>query len=352
MNPIFQVVIIAYLFLLIPFLTGVLEAGIFRKEKKCASEIFANGYLIMLAIFYVFAEVFVQTKQPLSVLAKVWLAVTGVIFVLAGVFGRKVIKTLLTEFVEFWKGTGGAEKNSADRCVRGKYFMLAVLIVSVIVSIGFTKPDASDATVEIVRISVETDSMYLYDAYSGYQTGYIDAEGMSSPIEMLYAVGTVLSGMDGGRFVYYLLPICLLLLFFSAMWRVGSTLFEKEEQRVWFELITILLYWMTTYAGGRSIVMGVFLNCWNGLTLLSCILLPLAFSFCLSWMKRAEAGLKIMPAKLEKLLFAVVLVLAGQLAYSKGGFYIGLMLFLCIAVILVKGGYAHGITSGRFKKCI
>ena len=341
MNPIFQIVIIAYLFLLVPFLTGVLEASIFRKGKKSASEIFANGYVLMLAVFCVLAVIFVQMKQPLSMLAKLWLAVTVVLCVLAVFVGRGVMKTLAVELQLFWRNPS-----------RGKWIMLVVMLLSVIVSIGFTRPDARDATVEIVRISTETDSMYLYDAYSGYPTGYLDASRAQSPIEMFYAVGASLTGMEGSRLVYSVLPVSILLLFFSVMWRLARGLFEKDMHRIGFILSVILLYWMATYMEGRSLLLGIFVNGWNGMTFLECILLPLALSICLVWMKQAEDGVRKLPSKIEKLVLAAGLILAGQLLHNKGGFYVLLMLFLCVAVILIKGGYAYGIAYGGSKKRI
>lgn len=338
MNPFFQIVIIAYLFFAVPVLLGVFEAAVFRKEKKCVSEIISNGYLIMFAMFWAAATLCVRQGQELSVLARVW-CIIAVVSSLAGlILGRKILENMLAECRMFWQSK--------------KYLLLFMALISVVVSIGFTKPSVGDITVLLVDTSVKTNSIYGANPYSGDVTGMIESTHAASPIEMLYAVGIQLTGADTQIVIYDILPVILLIVFFLTVWRVSASFFEQKEQRVWFEMITIIIYWMTTYMEGRRLVTGIFLNSWNGLTLLSCIIMPLAFSMLIQWMKQAEAGVKNIPAKLEKGVWMVVLILAAQLTNNKGGFYILLMLFLSAAVIVVKGGYTYVIKTGCFKKRI
>lgn len=337
MNLFFQIVITAYLFFLVPVFMGAFEAAVFRKKKR-VSEIVTNGYVIMFALFCILAVVFVRQEYALSMLARVWIIVTAISSLLALLAGRKVLKEMLTECKIFLQS--------------GKKCILLVAMVSIFASIGFTKPSTDDITALIVASSVQTDGMYLVNPYSGEMSGILDASKASSPIEMLYAVGTMLAGADSQMFIYYMLPVALLSLFFFAMWRVASTFFEKEEQRLRFVGVITVIYWMTTYMNGRTLMTGIFLNSWNGVTLLGCIILPLVFSWVLELMHQAENGIKNIPAKLEKCVLAAVWILAAQLTNSKGGFYVMLMLFLCVAVIIVKGGYTYGVKTGRFKKCI
>lgn len=338
MNLFFQILIIAYLFFAVPVLLGLLEAAIFRKEEKSASEVVTNGYLIMLAMFMPIAVVFVKQEQALSALAKVW-CIAVVLGSLAGlVFGFKILKKILKECKQFWQGK--------------KVILLFVSVVSIVISLCFTKPATEDITALIVKTAVEYDSMYLVNPYSGYITGTMSKSQMSSPIEMFYAADIQLAGADSKSVLYYVIPIALLGIFFLTIWRVSGALFKQEEQRIWFEGIVTAFYWMTTYMEGHSLVTGIFLNAWNGLTILSCMILPLAFSLMLQWMQQAENGIKAIPLKMEKCIMMAVLILAAQLTNDKGGFYIVLMLFLAAAVITLKGGYTYVIKTGCFKKRI
>lgn len=338
MNPFFQITIVAYLFFAVPVLLGVLEAAIFQKEEKGISEIITNGYLIMLAMFWIIATIFIWQGRQLSVLTKGWCVVTTVSSLVGLIVGWKKLKSILIECKEFWQGR--------------QYFLLLVTVLSLLVSIGFTRPATEDITALIVDTSVKTDSMYLVNPYSGYETGMVEESYATSPLEMLYAIGVQITGADTQMIIYYVLPVILLIFFFLTIWRVSGSLVEQEEQRVWFEVVAIILYWMTAFDKERALVTGIFLNCWNGLTILSCIILPLAFSLMVKWMQQAEHGIKNIPAKFEKSVLTIMLILAAQLINNKGGFYILLMLFLTIAVIIVKGGYTYVIKTGRFKKRI
>ena len=339
MNLIFQIVIVAYLFFGVPISMGVLETVIFSKEKKTVSEIVTNGYLIMLAAFWIVAVVLIRQEQSLLVLSKVWLIVGGISFLFAGIVGRKPLRRMVVESVQFAKS--------------GKSILFALIVVSIMVSILFTRPAIEDNTVLIVEAALKTDNMlYSVNPYSGYQTGMLDLNQVWSPLELLYAVGVILTGVDGQVFVYSMLPVVLLIVFFVSVWRMSSTLFEKEKDRIWFACIVPILYWMTVYMKSRTLITGIFLNSWNGLTLLSCIIVPLMFSMMMKIMQQVENGLKNISSKLEICVMVMVATIAAQLTNNKGAFYIMLMLLLFIGVILVKGGYAYGIKTGRFKKCI
>ena len=338
MNLFFQILIIAYLFFIVPILMGSVEAVIFAKEKKSVSEIITNGYLIMFAVFFCLAVILVQKEQPLSVLSKSWGMLVVVITLMGIVIGRKVLKQLLSECKEFWQ--------------KEKRLLLLVVVASIVGSVAFTKPSIEDITVLIVDVSLETDSMYLVNPYSGYQAGVLDNNGARSPLEMFYATGIQLAGADSQLVIYYFLPVIQLIMFFLTVWRMSGILLEQEKQRIGFEVVITAIYWMTTYMKKQGLVTGIFLNSWNGLTILSSIILPLAFAMVVKWIQEAEKNIKKILINGDNCVLAMGLIGASQLTNNKGAFYVILMLFLGIAVTIVKGGYAYGIKTGRFKKCI
>lgn len=343
MNLIFQIIIITYLFLAVPFYFGIL--GTVKKSKKTVAELLINGYLSMFAVFCVSAVIAIQLECSLSAFSKIWLIVVIAVSIAANLLGFKQIKAFAADLLDFW----GIGKDRNDKR-KARLWMLLIMAVSMVISIASTRPASADATLEIVNTSLATDSMYVYDEYTGYISEYA-AEGHTfSPIEMLYAAAAQLTGASTAFLLYYLVPISFLFFFYMVLWKIGKQLLKKEEQIIRFVLIAILIYWMTTYLEGQSVVTGIFLNSWNGLTLLSCCIMPAAFSTCLAWMQEAADGSGKIARKIEKICMAVTLLLAGQLTNDKGGFYAALMLFLTAAVVIVRKGYDHGITSGRFKK--
>jgi hypothetical protein len=135
----------------------------------------------------------------------------------------------------------------------------------------------------------------------------------------------------------------LLLLFFAGMWRLGKCFFEGDAERIGFFLMVTVLYWMMAWMEGRAEATGIFLNSGNGLTVLSCVIFPITLSAGLEWLNE-DVGY------VRRLIGAAVLILSGQLTCRKGGFYVLLMLFLFLAVDLVRRGYRHARASGFFKK--
>lgn len=346
MDLIFQILIIIYLFFGVPFHLGIIGARIFHKSHKSMSELMTNGYLIMLAAFCVVAVSGIHLEWSLTRLTEVWVTLLLAGSVVANILCLKQTQAFIMDMLEFWECK---RKKKNDR-TKVRYRFMALLAVVTLIAITFTRPSVEDATLEIVNTSIATDSMYVYDEYTGYISEYAGEGHVFSPIEMLYASAACLTGIPSAFMLYYLIPICFLFFFYMVLWRVGMQLFKTDKQIMGFEIIAIIIYWMTTYLEGQSVVTGIFLNSWNGLTLLSCCIMPVTFSVCMAWIREATEGTGKLEHKVQKICMAVTLLLAGQVTNDKGGFYIALMLFLMAAVIIARKGYDYVITSGRFKK--
>jgi len=140
----------------------------------------------------------------------------------------------------------------------------------------------------------------------------------------------------------------LVLLILLAAWRLGVALFGEKKKIAVFVLFTAVIYLMNTFLGGQSEVNRIFAEQPEGLTWLSCVVMPMTLAHCLEWMNAASAG-KV-PHKLRRICEIAILLVAGQWFDEKGGFYIALMLLLTIAVVVVRKGYDYVVTSGSFKK--
>lgn len=347
MNPIFQMIVSVYLFFLFPFYLGILEAVFFPKIHRKMSEIFTNGYLLMMACFTVLSVTAIAQAWSLSRLTMVWTGFTVFVSVLANILGQQQMKAFIRDIKEFWKP--GGEKSDRRR---GRYRLFFMLAVFTMASIVFVAPDVEDSTWEIVHTAVSTDTMYEYDEYSGYLSEHALEGHAYAPIEMLYAAGAYLTGISETVLLYYIVPLCFLFFFYMVLWCLGTQFFKMPEHIEDFVWIAAAFYWMTIYLEGQSVVTGIFRNSWNGLTLLSCCVMPAALSICLC-MLRGEAEVRSSALKMPEIIYRMVmLVFAGQLTNEKGGFYILLMLGITLTIIIVRKGYRYGIATGRFKKCV
>ena len=197
MNLIFQTIIIAYLFLMVPFHFGILETTIFKKRKKTLSEILINGFLLMLAVFCVISVIAVKLQWTLTNLAKIWIVFVMAVSVLVSVFGFKQIKIFATEILCYWN-----LHIEEKRMVKKRYRVLGILAILVIIAVLFTRPSYEDATLEIVKTTIATNEMYCHDPYSGLILSTAMEGHEYSPIEMLYAVGADVTGMEVSYMLY------------------------------------------------------------------------------------------------------------------------------------------------------
>lgn len=140
----------------------------------------------------------------------------------------------------------------------------------------------------------------------------------------------------------------LILFILLASWRLSISLYKEKKKRIVFILFIAAIYLMNVFLGGQSEVNQIFAEQPHGLTWLSCVVMPMVLAYCLEWMRIVRIG-KV-PQKLRRICEVLILLVAGQCLDEKGGFYIALMLFLTVAVIVVRKGYDYVITSGCFKK--
>ena len=130
MKLIVQIVFLLYLFLIVPFLMGILDACIFKRNHKKISAILTNGYLGMMACFCILSILAVKMEWALSRLAFVWAVMVVLISVVTLLFGRKQMKNFLKEMSEFWEFR--KEKGNLGK---RKCLFLGMLVYFIVLSI-------------------------------------------------------------------------------------------------------------------------------------------------------------------------------------------------------------------------
>lgn len=264
--------IIIFLFFLFPFLLGNLWIG--REEHNRFSKMYIYGYFTMFAVFEIPGVFFVHRGSHLSSLTMVWMI---------GVAGMTMVVLLFMllrwkRLVIFYQQMFREAKTVAQRM----RWMLCLLAFFAIFSVTMVIPSPTDATAEIVGISYNTDTMYLFAPYT--QLAYADKIAVTlSPIEMLYAVGAYVANADTRVVVHLLLPCFLIPLYFAIGWRVSEALFGENLRKngvftaLWGVFATIGM------ASVRNLSVGIYQNSWNGITLFCCCAVPLCFAESLIW---------------------------------------------------------------------
>lgn len=287
-------------------------------------KLYIYGYFTMFALFEVQAVFLVHRGSRLSSLGSLW----GATLVGASIAAILYMLIRRRMFAREYKVSFEDMKNVSRR-LRG---MLCILALLGIFSVTMVIPSPEDATPEIVGISLNTNTMYLYQPYT--QLPYADKTAVElAPAEMLYAVGGYWSGMDVRVMIHLILPCFLILLYYAAGWRVGEYLFPEQLRKqgmfttLWGIFATIGL------ASVRNLCVGIFQNSWNGITLFGCCAMPLLLAEGMDFWDEVLAKKKLCPDQAARI---ICILIGSQLLYSKGALLGASVLVVCAISKLIE----------------
>jgi hypothetical protein len=320
MKGIIGVLIVTYLLCVTPLLFGLLWNRIFRDHRYELSDVYVKGYFLMFAAFWCAAQVCILRERWLSTLGKYWiLAVTAV-----NVVSMVVSARTLPEYIRRWGSS--MKKSKGLRCA----VIASVLLI--VVSIVFLKP-IQDDVVEYALTAVNTNTLYVYHPFTA--EAHPDQMGNQrlAPLAMLYAAASWASGLSPATVIKVVAPVFLLLFFCSSVWQIGRMLFAERQERIpVFFFMIILISSYPVYSAVDYLEAAILLNCWNGATLLNCVILPYLVIY----------GWKHGNTKwITKVTFWAVSVLAAQLTYVRGAYYVTLITVIWLLIEIGRKGYNY-----------
>ncbi len=318
---------IFYEFGILPFLLGMLWCR--KKQVMGFHSIYVHGYMTMFSIFYLLAVPYIVIGKSLSELVRAWtivLVAVPVVWLVQICAHRQTYIGQLHYLI--------CNIKIAMEKLRGMMCLLAVLIVF---STVWVIPSVEDDVPEIVGISIYTDTMYVYQPYT--QILYADnLKKALSPIEMLYAASAKIANMDSTVMIHMCVPIFLIPLYGAVGWMVSEYFFkDRLRNRSLFEML-----WMITGTAAvcsvRALSIGILMNSWNGLTLISECILPIALIEGFALYDGIVNRKKI---DHQKFLFIVMIMIAAQLTVEKGMFLTLAIMAVCLGMALIRKGYKN-----------
>ena len=247
------ILLVIYLFFLVPWLAGALIDAAAGVKKRNISSTYANGFVIMLGIFWGVAVLFLYRGCTLEKLSMVWLLATITICVVSILANKKA--------------------GSGHKAVK---IAMVVTAIAILFSVVCVKPQM-EQTVQTVMTSIDTNSAYIYQPYTGEQYPATQMEKIFSPYEMLYAVTAWVSGLHPALLIKVILPLFILPFFMCCYWEIGKFFFKQEKMQAVFLIIVEIIYYVPIYTAVETPVTGIFRSCWNGSVMLECCILPYAF---------------------------------------------------------------------------
>mgnify|MGYP000002241505 FL=1 len=258
------ILLVIYLFFLVPLLAGAFIDAAAGVKRRNISSTYANGFVAMLGIFWGVAVLFLYRGCTLEKLSMVWMLATITICVASILANKKAIYGCFKH------------KRKSENGHKTVKIAMVVSIIAILFSVVCVKPQM-EQTVQTVMTSIDTNSAYIYQPYTGEQYPATQMEKIFSPYEMLYAVNAWVSGLHPALLIKVILPLFILPFFMCCYWEIGKFFFKQEKMQAVFLIIVEIIYYVPIYTAVETPVTGIFRSCWNGSVMLECCILPYAF---------------------------------------------------------------------------
>lgn len=110
---------------------------------------------------------------------------------------------------------------------------MVVSIIAILFSVVCVKPQM-EQTVQTVMTSIDTNSAYIYQPYTGEQYPATQMEKIFSPYEMLYAVTAWVSGLHPALLIKVILPLFILPFLCAVIGKLESSFLSRKKCRQYF----------------------------------------------------------------------------------------------------------------------
>lgn len=259
---------------------------------------------------------------------------------------------LITEYKDSFKTWMAYPQLWKKQGILQSIWILLVVAQAIYIALCYLVNDDDAYYVATAQTSLDTDSMYVMDPYTGKELKSFPARYVMSPFPLFVAFMSRIIGVKAPAFAHTLLPFLLVLfaLYICYLW--AHQLFPKARaaQTVFLYLsMTILAYSnFTTHARG----MMLYSRIWQGKAVLAAILLPFLFLLGVRMVtqtyRKADWGLlflvmmsSCLVSSMGIMLAAIEIGIFGILAgiHHKRWKEIGATMLCCLPNLLYAGIY-------------
>lgn len=241
-----QLLILALVLLIIPFIIGGIFVDVDREGKKLLFR-WVSGQFLLWAGFQLLCVPLILRERDFSSLAAAFLGYTAALVLLATAMGIK-------RWPERKKAFSWSLMRKKEGKARGMELVLwgafwGVLLFQLVQAVRLAYADGDDAYyVAVAAITQSSDSMYTTLAYTGGATGLDIRHGLAPFPLWISFLGRV-SGMKAAMVAHTILPVVLIAMTYALFYLIGRRLFEeKGGQLPLFLLFTELLVLFGNYS--------------------------------------------------------------------------------------------------------
>lgn len=267
------IVKLLYWLLLLPFLLGILPLNGMPRDKRTPGVQYLSGFLLMLAVFQIFAVPAVLQEADISVLVVINFAVTTVLAV-AAVF--VLVRNIRSKNDSVCR-IRGEEKNTprGTRVLTVAYWCIFCGILAFQLYMAVTRASFDGDDAYYVAQSVMADqngSMYEVDPYTGAATRF-DARHATATVTMWIAVLARMTGIHATILSHTVLPLVILPLAYLVSLQIGKVLCRDKRMLPVFMIFMAVLQ-MFGYVSMYTKETFLMTRTWQGKAMAGNLVLP------------------------------------------------------------------------------
>lgn len=219
---------------------------------------------------------------------------------------------------------------------------LGLSLLLTVIPAFYTNADDDDAFyVAMANTTLETDTLFVYNPYTGREFKSIPSRYVLSPFPVYLAGIAKMSGMHAAHLAHRVLPLFFIPLSLGVFAMFGELLYKKEKRKQHlFYLFAVLLTLFSGYSVKNASVFLLY-RIWQGKAILAAFLLP----FIWVWYLRYAQELKDAQEMKEEhkkgnaafYAFATLLSFAGAMVSSMGIFLVPVLM----GFLSLIGGCMH-----------
>ncbi len=291
MSMIISAILAVIVFLIVPALIGML-ANAFRRKKHFSMALFlVSGYGVLFAFFELLVLPFIYLKLPFTLMVWIYSIPVTLLSLFSLYLHRHVLLGKLRGIPAVLKGL--------PWCA---YLAAALILLQALTAAVRMHVDDDDAFyVATATTTVETNTIFQYDAYTGLPYEELPSRYVLSPFPVWNAMMSTLTGLHPAIVAHTVMPAFYIPLAYAALFLLASWLFEKSRINAWllifFAALIQIFSFYSIYTGGTFLLVRI----WQGKAFLANVLLPAILYFCIRAMNQRK------PARTDWLLLAAML---------------------------------------------
>ncbi len=241
---ILQLVLFSIVMIALPVFVGELFAPVYKGRGKYIFR-WVSGQFMLWAGFQVISVPMILKKANFSLL--VWLYVAYIAALILLVIGVSLRRDAFDRIPHIYKGKKREKVSLASFILWSGFW--ALLAVQVLQAIRMAYGDGDDAFyVSITTATVNADTMYMKDPYTGLATTFEARYGLA-PFPIWIAFLSKVTGMVPVMMAQVALPVALICMTYGIFYLIGNRLFpERNGQLPLFLMFSELLILFGDYS--------------------------------------------------------------------------------------------------------